>query len=399
MRPEASNGQTETNREGGRCLSVVAFIDALGWEVLKGRRFLESELPYRRPLRSVFGFSSACVPSILSGRMPDEHGHWSFFYRTRERSPLAGLRWLRHLPESLTGRGRVRSKLSRLVQKRLGFGGYFQLYNIPFEHVDQFDYCEKKDLFSAGGLNRGENIFDRLDRAGVDYHVSDWRSTEDNNLASLVDDVEAGSIRFAFLYMADMDALLHQVGKSSARVDEKLAWYESQLRALLECAGRHYDEVRLFVCSDHGMATVTTHVDLMSRIEALPLEQGRDYLATYDSTMARFWFDTPEAEAQIRRALDEVTEGRVLSREELEELGCAFEDDQYGELIFLLDPGAIILPSHMGTRPITGMHGYHPDHEDSDAALLSNVLPPADPRAITDIFHLMVTEAGARAPA
>jgi hypothetical protein len=399
MQPEAKSGSMETNEDSGRCLSIVAFIDALGWEVLKGRRFLESELPYRRPLRSVFGFSSACVPSILSGRMPDEHGHWSFFYRTRERSPLAGLRWLRHLPEGLTSRGRVRSKLSRLVQKRLGFDGYFQLYNIPFDHVDRFDYCEKKDLFSAGGLNRGESIFDRLDRAQVPYHVSDWRCTEDDNLASLVEDIEAASIRFAFLYMADMDALLHEVGKTSTRVDEKLAWYEGRLRALLECAGRHYDEVRLFVCSDHGMATVTTHVDLMSRIEALPLMQGRDYLATYDSTMARFWFDNPEAEAQIRRALDEVAEGRVLSREELDELGCAFEGDQYGELIFLLDAGAIILPSHMGTRPITGMHGYHPDHEDSDAALLSNVPPPADPRAITDVFHLMVTEAGARASA
>ena len=40
-------------------LSIVAFIDALGWEVLRGRAFLQDELPYRRPLRSVLGFSSA----------------------------------------------------------------------------------------------------------------------------------------------------------------------------------------------------------------------------------------------------------------------------------------------------------------------------------------------------
>ena len=32
-------------------ISIVIFIDALGWEVLRGRRFLEDELPFRRRLR------------------------------------------------------------------------------------------------------------------------------------------------------------------------------------------------------------------------------------------------------------------------------------------------------------------------------------------------------------
>lgn len=376
-------------------LSIVAFIDALGWEILKGRKFMESELPYRRPLRSVFGFSSACVPSILTGKQPRDHGHWSFFYRSRGRSPFANLRWLRHLPRRIADRGRVRSQISKRLKKRLGFDGYFQLYNIPFDYIDRFDYCEKKDLFKSGGINRGDGIFDRLNRAGVPYHVSDWRHSESDNLASLMTTVEHSSIRFAFLYMADMDGLLHQVGKHSPRVDEKLAWYEDKLRALLGLARQHYDEVRLFVCSDHGMATVHTHVNVMAKVEALPLTFGEDYLATYDSTMARFWFESADAEETIRRELARIPEGRILEQTELENLGCDFEGEQYGELIFLMDPGHIILPSHMGTSPITGMHGYHPDHPDSDAALLSNVAPPSDPRDITDVFRLMTAEAGA----
>jgi predicted AlkP superfamily pyrophosphatase or phosphodiesterase len=383
-----------TNSEN-QTLSIVTFIDALGWEVLKGRSFMEKELPHRRPLRSTFGFSSACVPSILTGKQPQEHGHWSFFYKTQGPSPFRGLRWLRHLPRRITDRGRVRSQISKRLKKRLGFKGYFQLYNIPFKHIDRIDYCEKNDLFKPGGINQGDSIFDRLDDAGVDYHVSDWRSGEPENISSLLGAIEQESIRFAFLYMADMDALLHQVGKDSDRVDEKLEWYEHRLRELLDCAGRHYDEVRLFVCSDHGMATVHTHVDVMTEIESLPLRYGEDYLATYDSTMARFWFETPEAEAQVRQALSNIHHGRILSDDELEALGCAFAGDQYGELIFLVDPGTIILPSHMGTAPITGMHGYHPDHADSDAALLSNVPPLTDPRGIADVFHLMTAEAGA----
>jgi len=376
-------------------ISIVAFIDALGWEVLKGRRFMEDQLPVRRKLRSVFGFSSACIPSILTGLMPREHLHWSFFYYSPQTSPFKPLRLLGLLPRSLVDRGRVRNLVSKLIKRLYSYTGYFQLYNIPFEHVDKFDYCEKSDLFVPGGINRGKNIFDHLSHAGVPYHVSDWRDSEENNLATLKSDLNKGEIRFALLYMASMDALLHEVGKESPLVDQKLAWYEAQLKEVLRTASEHYDEVRLFICSDHGMATVHTHIDLMSKIEALGLEFGRDYTATYDSTMGRFWFHNPPARERIIELLEQVPEGRVLPKEELAQLGCDFEGDQYGELIFLMNAGVLIVPSHMGLTPITGMHGYHPDDPDSDASLLSNVEPPNDPRAITDMFHLMRAESGA----
>jgi hypothetical protein len=375
-------------------LSIVCFIDALGWEVLRGRRFLEERLPHRRKLRSTFGFSSACVPSILSGLTPREHKHWSFFYYDPASSPFKPLQALSVLPRSIVDRGRVRNQLSKLVKRAYGYTGYFQLYSLPFSRIGLFDYCEKKDLFKPGGLNRGENIFDLLERARVPYHVSNWREPEDANLAAVKADIERGDIRFAFLYMAAMDALLHDVGKESPQVDAKLAWYERELNALLEVAERHYDEVRLFVCSDHGMATVHTHIDLMARIEALGLAFDTDYVATYDSTMGRFWFKHEDARRRIVAALEQEPNGRILPDAELATLGCDFDGHQYGELIFLTNPGVIIVPSHMGLKPITGMHGYHPDDPDSDAALLSNVPPPGDPQAITDVFHVMKSEAG-----
>jgi hypothetical protein len=376
-------------------ISIVVFIDALGWEVLRGRRFLEEELPFRRKLRSVFGFSSACIPSILTGLMPREHRHWSFFYYSPETSPFKPLRLLGLLPRSLVDRGRVRNLISKLIKRLYSYTGYFQLYNIPFKHVDKFDYCEKSDLFVPGGMNRGDNIFDHLTRAGVPYHVSDWRDSEKNNLDALKADLSRGEIAFALLYMASMDALLHEVGKESPQVDQKLSWYEGQLKDVLGTAAEHYDQVRLFICSDHGMATIHTHLDLMSKVEALGLAFGRDYTATYDSTMGRFWFHNQTARERITDLLEQVPQGRILSTTELRQLGCDFEGNQYGELIFLVNAGVLIVPSHMGIKPITGMHGYHPDDSDSDASLLSNVEPPNDPQAITDVFHLMRAEAGA----
>jgi len=386
-------------KKSGETLSMVIFIDALGWEVLKGRKFLEDEMPHRQKLRSVFGFSSACVPSILTGRTPREHLHWSYFFYNKETSPFRALKPLSWLPKALTERGRVRHLISRVVGRVLGFTGYFQLYNLPFKHAGLFDHCEKNDIFKPGGMNRGDNIFDLLERNKVSYHVSDWHDGEEANLQACEQAILNDDIEFAFLYMASMDGLLHQVGKESDQVDTKLAWYEDKLRDLLSTAREQFDDVRVFICSDHGMATVKQDIDMMSHIQALPLEYGKDYVAVYDSTMARFWFKNDLAKSMISEKLTQLDFGKTLSKPELEALGCDFEGDQFGELIFLLDPGSIIVPSHMGLKTITGMHGYHPDHEDSDAALLSNVSTPVPLESITDIFHLMRAETGMPVPA
>jgi len=386
-------------KKSGETLSMVIFIDALGWEVLKGRKFLEDEMPHRQKLRSVFGFSSACVPSILTGRTPREHLHWSYFFYNKETSPFRALKPLSWLPKALTERGRVRHLISRVVGRVLGFTGYFQLYNLPFKHAGLFDHCEKNDIFKPGGMNRGDNIFDLLERNKVSYHVSDWHDGEEANLQACEQAILNDDIEFAFLYMASMDGLLHQVGKESDQVDTKLAWYEDKLRDLLSTAREQFDDVRVFICSDHGMATVKQDIDMMSHIQALPLEYGKDYVAVYDSTMARFWFKNDLAKSMISEKLSQLDYGKTLSKPELEALGCDFEGDQFGELIFLLDPGSIIVPSHMGLKTITGMHGYHPDHEDSDAALLSNVSTPVPLESITDIFHLMRAETGMPVPA
>lgn len=378
---------------------MVIFIDALGWEVLKGRKFLEEEMPYRQKLRSVFGFSSACVPSILTGRTPREHEHWSYFFYSKETSPFRFLRPLAWMPRALTERGRVRHLISRVVGRIMGFTGYFQLYNLPFKHAGLFDHCEKNDIFKAGGMNRGDNIFDVLERNEVPYHVSDWHNCEEDNLKDCEDAILDDDIEFAFLYMASMDGLLHQVGKESDQVDGKLVWYEEKLRKLLNVARSRYKDVRVFICSDHGMATVEKDIDLMSTVEALPLTYGTDYVAVYDSTMARFWFMNDDARALVSHTLEGQDCGRILSEDDLQALGCDFEGDRFGELIYLLEPGSIIVPSHMGLNTITGMHGYHPDHEDSDAALLSNVSTPVSLESITDIFDLMRAEAGLPASA
>jgi hypothetical protein len=377
-------------------LPLFVFIDACGWEIIRDKPFARGVAPLRRPLRSVFGFSSACIPSILSGRWPVDHRNWCYFVHDPARSPFRALKPLGWLPRWITSRRIFRRWLSKLLRGPMGFRGYFDLYNISFRHISRFDFTEKKSPLQPRGMNRGPNIFDFLEAEQIPYHVSEPARGEVGNLHAMQADIAAERIDFGFLYWPELDGLMHRVGNAAPEVPAKLERYETQLAELMATAREHYKEVRLYVFSDHGMANCTHILDLRRRLEALPVSMPRDYAVVYDSTMARFWFFNERARREITTALQGVPEGRILPDAELRELGTLFPDRYFGEMIFLVEEGVLIVPSDMGERPLHAMHGYHPDAPQSYAALMTNVVDvPADVTAIPHIYGLMRRDAAA----
>jgi predicted AlkP superfamily pyrophosphatase or phosphodiesterase len=159
----------------------------------------------------------------------------------------------------------------------------------------------------------------------------------------------------------------------------------------MKAARDHYEEVRLYIFSDHGMANCDRHIDLRAKIDALGYTMGKDYAVVYDSTMARFWFFTDSARRRIVERLAQLRCGRVLTDDELQTLGIRFADRRYGDLVFLMEPGWLITSSDFnanGWLP-KGMHGYHPDDPDSDAIFLSSREPSRPMRTIADAHAAM----------
>ncbi len=381
-------------------LTLAVFIDAFGWEVLQRHAFLEGALAHQSPLDTIFGYSSSCDPTILTGTLPREHDHFSFFYYDPSRSPFRGFDRLSALPAAIVEHGRVRHWISRVVGQWKRFTGYFQLYAVPFKWLPLFDYSEQRDLYQPGGIRGGQpTVFDHLRHAGVPFHCSDWRASEEENLASLRTAVQTGEIRFAYLFLAHMDAVLHQHGTTATAVADKVQWYDRHLRDLLARARAQYDDVKLMVFSDHGMTNVTDHCNLMARIEALGLAFGRDYAAVYDSTMARFWFFHDQARARIVEALGAEARGHIVTDAELERWGCDFPGRTYGELYFLMTPGVLLHPSFMGRSAPAGMHGFAPEDRDSLAMFASTWTPAQIPRRLDDLCTLMLDSVGVSADA
>src|SRR5512142_1366759 len=63
-------------------LVLIFLIDALGYRQagdpeFLGRPFLPVLERDRAPVRSVLGYSSAAIPTLMTGVLPQEHGHFS----------------------------------------------------------------------------------------------------------------------------------------------------------------------------------------------------------------------------------------------------------------------------------------------------------------------------------
>ncbi len=374
-------------------LSLFIMVDACGWEIVKDHPFLAKVAPHRKRLESVFGYSSTCVPSILSGRWPDEHRNWCYFVYDPEHSPFSSLRWLRWLPAAVTSRRIFRRWLTKFVKVQLNFRGYFDLYNIPFRYIHLFDFTEKKSPLKPKGMNRGPNVFDLLEEKHVPYFVTNPAQPEEEHLRLLLAAIESERIDFAFQYWAGLDGLLHSVGNDSLEIPKKLDHYDAWITRVVETARQHYREVRVHVFSDHGMANCDRHLDLKAKIEPLGLEMGVDYAVVYDSTMARFWFLKPGVRERVLEVLNTVPEGRIMPEDELRHYRAFFDDHAFGELIWLAQEGVLIVPSHMGERPIRAMHGYHPTDPQSYATLFtSHDDVPDDLTHIPHIHRLMERE-------
>ena len=82
-------------------VNVFVLIDALGWELVAQRPFLAQYLPHQQEVRTLLGYSSGIIPSILTGQTPAENGVWNLVYYDPARSPFRHMKHLGTLPGRL----------------------------------------------------------------------------------------------------------------------------------------------------------------------------------------------------------------------------------------------------------------------------------------------------------
>jgi hypothetical protein len=366
---------------------VVLIVDALGWRLACEAPGFASSLPYRRRIETVLGFSSGALPTLFTGRMPAEHGRWLMYRRAQGGTPFAGFQWTRALPRRLRDSDRMRRLLTRVVERR-GVRGYFHLYDVPRWLLPAFDLAERDDIFAPRGLPL-DSLWDTIERRGLTWRRWNWRTPEAENLAGLERSVASGDDAVLVCYTADLDAALHHEGSGGRAVREGLARYGALLDRI---AGAGDRAPWIYLISDHGMVDVRETADVMGRLARLPVGWPHDYLAFFDSTMARFWWRDGGARAAVTDALAAERWGRWLDDHELERQGALFPRRDYGDAVYLLHPGVLMVPSFMGARPLAAMHGYDPSHPDMAALLWSNRPVPESVARLKDVRGFLESE-------
>lgn len=377
----------KTNRH----IRIFVLIDALGWTYVENDPFLQDLLPFRQPLRTVLGFSSGAIPTILTGVFPSQNGHWNLFYYDPKTSPFRWLKYFSFVPNFILDHRVSRKILKEMGRRVLGLGPSFEPCVNP-HLLRWFNWVEKKNIYGPKGISGAQSIFDTLDQQSTPYKVYSYHTLKDEQILELAKkDLRAGEADFFFIYLSEMDEFLHHHCGHTDQIEQKLRWYEGQLRDLYRIAAELDPDFETAVFSDHGMTPVQKDYDLVREIDSLGFQMPQDYVAVYDSTMARFWFFDEKAREIISAELRSKTCGRLITDAEQEKLGIFFPDRKYGELIFLLEPGYILAHSDFnGPRwSPTGMHGYDPSDRYSDAIFLTNKRPLFPLTTIADVYAVM----------
>jgi hypothetical protein len=329
---------------------MVVLVDAMGWRLAGQDPAFAPLLEQRRPLGTILVSARArCPPrspAAPARAWPLAHvsavaageGVFHGFWRVRLLPPRLRQSW------KLTG------LLTRLVERR-GVQGYFNLYDVPRDELPAFDLPERGDIFAPGGLpwtRCGIPSSAGACRGVAGTGGTPKRSARVRRRSS----ASSAGARTSCSSTApcSMRSCTSRDRTARASGSPSTAWSAWFGRAR-EAAARAGREAWLYLCSDHGMVDVDETVDVMRRVDALPFRRGRDFLAFYDSTFARFWWRSPAARDAVRAALAAEPAGRWLEPAELQREGADFADQRYGEDLFLLRPGALLVPSFMGRTP------------------------------------------------
>jgi predicted AlkP superfamily pyrophosphatase or phosphodiesterase len=197
----------------------------------------------------------------------------------------------------------------------------------------------------------------------------------------------------------------HVFGIEGPRFRSTLRKTDERVRVIVDTVRQRFGEVNMLAFSDHGMTPARSFRSLpeLRRHRSF----GKEFCFALDATMVRLWYlsDRPALREELRDLVASRLDGRWLSGENRRALHVDFRSRDYGDEIFLADPGQVIFPNfHSYVRP-KAMHAYDPaDPDQRGIVIVSGAAPALGERVeMVDIHALMTSLTGlgvaARRPA
>jgi len=318
-----------------------------------------------QPLLAFVGIGA----SILTGVRPLKHGIWTEFCHDPVGSPFKWTRKvskLSRLLDAITDKTGVLGQWTRAgltlsafdVSKRMHGATYTPMaVKIPLHSLHFFNTSLSHDLLRENALAT-LTLFDFLHDNNIPFKVLSESEMRDSQIFKEAMRFDQNA-RLVFIQLGELDIVGHAKGPNSKEIHQSLRTIDTRVRRIVEEHHKNF-ETDVIIFSDHGMVEVKKTVNILSQLQRSGLRGGRDFITFLDSTLARFWILRPEAKQQISTELKAINGGSVLSDDDLKHHQIPI-DRKYGDIIWLADPGTLILPNYyQGTKPAKGMHGYAP---------------------------------------
>jgi len=308
--------------------------------------------------------------SILTGVSPLKHGVWTQFCFNPVSSPFKwtkGASIINRFVDALAdetgvigrvGRAALNLSVLQLSRRIAGRTSLRVPPMIPIQNLQFFDITLRTSIYKNHAL-AVSTIFDVLRKHDIPFKVVDGLRDAEAFKRGLHLNREA---RLVFIHFVNIDIVGHWVGPYAGGIRKWLLEVDRRVMRIVE-EHRKTSDTDVFIFSDHGMAEVGELVDVLKHLRRTGLKEVRDFVPFLDSTIARIWVSTPKAENQIRASLIGLKGGRLLSEPDFKHYQIP-ADRKYGDIIWLADPGNLILPNYyQGSNPVRGMHGYAPETE------------------------------------
>ena len=388
---------------------LTVFIDGLKPESIEYMPFLNT-FDTKRRLRTELGYSITCHTSMYTGVYPNKHLRWFIWKYSPDTSPF---KWIKKYKiDSLSKNNKYIKymcyKITRFLNRdNTGYFGIPLLWNRPMDHWHHFDVIEKKFWSKPNFLENYPTIFEILNANNIGYDIVGMVHGRMDESSKIIEHHTFNGIKpWTYLFVGDVDPLSHRYGQDSIQMQERLMKIDDVLEKRYRVFEKEFDDFYFILFSDHGHIKVKGEIDLHSFFRS----RGKtlnNYIHFIDANYARFWFRDESEKKEVSKILLELDDrGFVLTEEHFKKYNINMPDNRYGDLIFYLDTPyifdrgkLIVMGKQRYTSPVS-MHGYLPDHLDSDGVFISNkkvineshiILEDITP-TILDVFDLKKTD-------
>lgn len=347
-----------------------------------------AEQGLRGSFESPPGFAQRTV--LFSGRYPDTSGNFSQFVFDPAASPFKWVRRLGPLRHAIKPRRVMvpaRMAIQRITKWKTGAFHTDPAW-IPPKFMPFFAMCEDmKPMYEPGALG-APSIFDLCRQHGLKFrYLAHPVSGDDNEIHQLlVRELRAGSDYD--LYVAQFsvtDQKGHTDGPFSERMQKgHLRDLDGKLASVHAALTAGYEEWDLFVCGDHGMAPVESHLDVLKALAGIDARPAEDYVVFVNSTLAVFWYLTERGRREVEAALAHLPGTHMVDEAERRARRIPL-DRRWGDRMLAADSGVLFWPDyfHVTDSKIVGMHGYLDKTDETHGiALLASSNGHTAPRAL-----------------